>query len=285
MSNKESSLFVVTGAASGMGKASAQRLGRRGRVLLADINAKQLDQVAKQLISEGIEAKKQVCNVMDEQSVCLLAKTAKSLGQVSGIVNAAGISPSMTTDWKKMLSVDLIGTALILREFLPLIAPGGAAVCIASIASRILKNDPEIDAILDNPQDHDFLKRIEPFLSISLPSTEVNPKSGAAYILAKRGVIRLCEKLAPLWAKHGARIVSVSPGTIDTPMGRQELDNLAYMRESIEMTPMRRVGKPEEIASVVDFLCSEDASFITGCDLLVDGGYTAAMTHLNTLQI
>ncbi len=278
MNNKESALFVITGAASGMGFASARRLGKRDRVLLVDINAKLLDHVADQLLSEGVQAEKHVCDITNEHSVRLLAKTAQSLGQVSGVVNAAGISPSMA-DWRRILSVDLVGTAFILREFLPLMAPGSAAVCIASIASRLSTSDPKIDAIIDNPLYPDFLKSIEPFLSMPVPSTEVDPKSGMAYVLAKRGVVRLCERLAPAWAQRDARIVSISPGNIDTPMGRLEFERLSYIREATEKTPIRRLGRPEEIAAAVDFLCSDDASFITGCDLLVDGGYTGAMSH------
>ncbi len=283
MNSKESSFFVITGAASGMGAATASRLGRRGKILLVDINGEGLDLMTDELRSDGIQAEKHICDLKDEQSVCKLAEAAKSMGQVCGLINAAGISPSMTEDWKQVLSVDLVGTALILREFLPLMAPGAAAVCIASIASRILKSDTEVEAILDNPLDPNFFKRIEPLVSIPpsipLPSTEVNPRSATAYFLAKLGVVRLCERLAPAWAKRGVRIVSISPGWIDTPMGRLEFERLTYTRESVEKTPIRRLGRPEEVAATVDFLCSEDASFITGCDLLVDGGFTAAMAH------
>ncbi|MBU4009196.1 MAG: SDR family oxidoreductase, partial [Proteobacteria bacterium] len=243
MTKKETAFFVVTGAASGMGAASALRLGRRGKVLLVDIDAKRLDLMTDKLVSGGIKAEKYICDLMDEQSVCLLAETAKSMGRVIGLVNAAGISPSMTSDWRKVLSVDLVGTALMLREFLPLMVPGAAAVCIASIAARAFISSPETDNVLDNPLDHEFLNRIESYLSISLPpSSEIDPKSGAAYLLAKCGVVRLCERLAPVWAQHGARIVSISPGNIDTPMGRLEYDRLEYMRKSVEMTPIRRLG-------------------------------------------
>lgn len=278
MGKNDSTVFVVTGAASGMGAATARRLGRRGKVLMVDIDAARLDQMAAQLQSEGIKVEKRVCNIMDEQSVRSLAAATPSLGHLSGIVNAAGISPAMA-DWRRILAVDYVGTALLLREFLPLAEPGTAAVCIASIASRLLKSDPVLEAVLDDPLAADFLSRIEPFLAMPLPSSEVDPRGGAAYVLAKRGVVRLCERLAPAWALRGARLVSISPGNIDTPMGRLEMERMAYMRETVEQTPMRRLGKPEEIAAAADFLCSDDASFITGCDLLVDGGYIAAMTH------
>ncbi|MBA3035141.1 MAG: SDR family NAD(P)-dependent oxidoreductase, partial [Desulfobacterium sp.] len=160
MTKKETAFFVVTGAASGMGAASALRLGRRGKVLLVDIDAKRLDLMTDKLVSGGIKAEKYICDLMDEQSVCLLAETAKSMGRVIGLVNAAGISPSMTSDWRKVLSVDLVGTALMLREFLPLMVPGAAAVCIASIAARAFISSPETDNVLDNPLDHEFLNRI-----------------------------------------------------------------------------------------------------------------------------
>lgn len=281
MSTKGSGIFVVTGAASGMGAASARVLGRRGRVVMADLDRSGLDRMAAQLQSEGIEVEVRVCNIMDEQSVRMLAEAAKELGPLAGIVNAAGISPAMA-GWQQILAVDLVGTALLLREFLPLAAPGTAAVCIASIAAHLLPGNPPLEAILDEPLAPDFLERVEPFLAMPVPSPEADTRPDVAYVLAKRGVVRLCERLAPAWALRGARLVSLSPGNIETPMGRLEMERLAYMRESVEQTPMRRLGRPEEIAAVVDFLVSDGASFMTGCDILVDGGYIAAVTHAAT---
>lgn len=280
MGKNESAIFVVTGGASGLGAASAHRLGRRGTLLMIDVNATRLELVAAQLRSEGIQVETRVCDISDEQSISSLAETTASLGRLAGIVHAAGISPRMA-DWRRVLIVNLVGTGLLLRALLPLAEPGTAAVCIASNAAHYpLKRDLALEAVLDDPLASDFLSRIEPFISTTvsmLPPGLPDPLAGAAYCLSKRGVIRLCERLSPAWALRGARIVSISPGPIDTPMGQLELPNLGAM---LEQTPIRRLGRPEEIAAVIDFLCSTDASYITGTDLLVDGGFTGAMAHV-----
>jgi NAD(P)-dependent dehydrogenase (short-subunit alcohol dehydrogenase family) len=113
------------------------------------------------------------------------------------------------------------------------------------------------------------MERIAPFVATN---------SGAAYSIAKRGVIRACQRWAPQWGKRGARIVSLSPGLIDTPMMQMELSKTPGMKVMLELTPLGRLGTPEEIAATVDFLCSGEASFISACDILVDGGCIAAMT-------
>ena len=116
---------------------------------------------------------------------------------------------------------------------------------------------------------HGF-ERIEPFLNPEDPTA-------SAYGLAKRGVALLCEILASTWGQHGARIVSLSPGIIDTPMGRLELENQPAMAEIVKQTPLGRIGRPEEIAMSIDFLMSKEASYITGTDLRVDGGFTVVL--------
>ena len=98
-----------------------------------------------------------------------------------------------------------------------------------------------------------------------------------AYSLAKYGVIRLCQREASAWGARGARIVSLSPGIIQTPMGQQEFDQQPMMATLVAQTPLKRMGQPEEIAAAAAFLLSADASFITGCDMLVDGGVTGAL--------
>jgi NAD(P)-dependent dehydrogenase (short-subunit alcohol dehydrogenase family) len=107
-----------------------------------------------------------------------------------------------------------------------------------------------------------------------------------AYVLAKRGVMRLCERLAKNWGSCGGRIVSIAPGLIDTPMGRQELAQQEIMALMVAMTPVQRAGmgpmpgRPEDIASIAAFLCSDAASFISGCDIRVDGGLVGAGRHM-----
>jgi NAD(P)-dependent dehydrogenase (short-subunit alcohol dehydrogenase family) len=257
-----------------MGRACARRLGKRGLLLLADVVAEPLEQAAHQLRAEGLRVETQRCDVSQEASVQALAEKAHALGPLGGIAHTAGLSPTMAT-WQPIIEVDLVGTARLLNAFLPFAEQDTAVVCIASMGGHMhVSGQAAVDAILDEPLHPDLLARLEPVIT-SVPGAK--EQSGFAYALAKYGVIRLCQHDASAWGARGARLVSLSPGIIQTAMGQQELEQQPMMQTLIAQTPLRRMGKPEEIASAVDFLLSADASFITGCDLLVDGGVTGAM--------
>lgn len=276
MADKKSNVnvYVVTGGGGGMGVACAKRLGKQSVVLLADIDPARMEKAAAQLRSEGLRIEMQVCDMTSKEAIQRLAKAATSLGHLAGIVHTAGLSASMA-DWKRIIEVDLVGTALLLDAFLPLARRGTAAVCIASISGYLsLKNsDPAVEPILSNPLAPELIRLLEPFVRNGQPTP-----SNEAYGLAKRGVILLCEKLAPAWAARGARIVSISPGAIDTPMLQAESDR-ADVKGLVDTIPLKRVGTPEDIAAVVEFLLSEGASYITGTDLRVDGGTIPFVFH------
>lgn len=269
MTDNRPDVYVITGGGGGMGTASARLLGKRGIVLLTDIDVPRMEQTAAELRLEGMHVETHVGDIVDGKSLRLLAEKTRSLGRLAGIAHTAGISPTMS-DWKRIFEVDLIGTAALLEVFLPLAEPDTAVVCVASMASYMVPDEGTLVAILSDPKDPEFLTKIEPFLNAEDPT-------GTAYALAKRGVVLLCEILAPAWGQRGARIVSLSPGIIDTPMGRLEIESQPQMKDMILQTPLSRTGRPEEIAMPVDFLMSKGASFITGVDLRVDGGFIAAM--------
>ncbi len=252
-----------------MGIAAAKRLSKKGILLLTDIVSDGMERVAAELGSQGVTVETAISDVTDKGSIQSLADTVSSLGRLAGLVHTAGISPTMS-NWKKMFEVDLIGTALLLEGFLPLAEDGTAAVCVASMSAHMVPADPEVDLILSDPMSPDLLEKMEPHL----PAENT---AGYAYALAKRGVILLCKNMAPAWGARGARVVSISPGIIDTPMGRKELEENAMMKYLLEQSPLKRMGKPEDIASAVAFLLSENASFMTGTDMLVDGGVVAAI--------
>jgi NAD(P)-dependent dehydrogenase (short-subunit alcohol dehydrogenase family) len=280
MSQQEASVFVITGGAGGMGRACARRLGKRGLVLLADIVADPLEQAAHHLRAEGLRIETQLCDVSQEESVQALAEKAHALGALGGIAHTAGLSPTMA-NWQQIIEVDLVGTARLLKAFLPFAEQDTAVVCIASMAGhasiggRLASGQAAVDAMLDEPLHPDLLARLAPIITTA-PGAQ--GPSGLAYGLAKYGVIRLCQREASAWGQRGARLVSLSPGIIQTAMGQQELAQQPAMQMLITQTPLRRQGRPEEIASAVDFLVGADASFITGCDLLVDGGVTGAIS-------
>lgn len=245
---------VVTGAASGMGRLCIDRL--RGT---AD------DLVAVDLRQPQIEATVgMACDISEPGAVADLVEQVGQLGTFRGLVHAAGVSPTMA-DPRRIFAVDLVGTALLLDAFEPLVEPGSAAVCFSSSAAyqvALQGVDAELQALVSEPRASGFLDAAE----------ERFADSGSAYAWAKRGVIAVSARAAVTWGRRGGRVNSLAPGLIDTPMGRQEAEQQPIMQIMLDKTPLGRLGQSHEVAAVVAFLVSEQASFISGIDLLVDGG-------------
>ena len=245
---------VVTGAASGMGKRCVETLrGSVDAVVAVDLVAPDVDGAI------GIG-----CDISDPVAVADLADRVRQIGPFRGLAHAAGVSPTMA-DVRRILEVDLVGTALLLAAFEPLVEPGSAAVCFSSSSAyqiAMLGIDVELQALVSEPLASGFLDA----------ASERLADSGLAYAWAKRGVITTAARAAVAWGGRGGRVNSLSPGLIDTPMGRQEAEQQPVMQIMLDKTPLQRLGQPEEVAAVVAFLLSEAASFISGIDLLVDGG-------------
>lgn len=275
-------VVVITGAAKGQGAACARRLLRPDRILvLADIDEDGLTATQQALLDDAADdaaVRTRPLDVTDKGQIQALAQEVAALGPLGALLNAAGVSPTMA-DWQTVLRVDLVGTALLLEAFRPLAVPGTVALCWASSAAHIGEapgGDPAIDAAIDDPLAPDFLDRFEQ--AAGARRSPVTP--GDAYSWGKRGVIRLAGREAAAWGKRGGRICSISPGIIDTPMGRQEFANQPVMKVMLDYTPVGRQGAPGDIAALAAFLLSPEAGFLSGCDIMIDGGVTATLTHL-----
>ncbi|WP_191496440.1 SDR family oxidoreductase [Mycobacterium simulans] len=261
-------VLTVIGA-GGMGRAIARRLGSGKTVLLADYNEQTLATLAESLSAEGHHVESHPVDVSSPESVRTLAKYAASLGSVTQVAHTAGLSPAQATA-QAILAVDLLGVTLVLHEFGEVIAPGGAGVVIASMAGHLFPPlTAEQDAALAHTPAHELLQ-------LDFVSQLDNP--GIAYAIAKQANHIRVRAASTQWGRRGARINSISPGIISTPMGQQELASPVGdgMRSMIAMSGTGRMGTPDDIAAATAFLLGPDATYITGTDLLVDGGVVAA---------
>ncbi len=264
---------IVTGAARGMGLACARRMqGMVDVLLVVDRDADGAASAADSLATPTLRTIALGVDICDVASLARLTDVARDAGVLRAVAHAAGISPTMASA-RDVLRIDLVGTALVVEAVRPLVTAGTSMVCFASMAAQLTvpEGDPALDPIIDRPLAEDFLDRLR---DAGGPALD-DPAAG--YGWAKRGVQRLVRREALVWGPLGGRINSLSPGIIDTPMGRQEFDAQPAMRTLVDMTPLRREGTADELAAVATFLLSDDASFVTGTDLLVDGGVVAAI--------
>jgi NAD(P)-dependent dehydrogenase (short-subunit alcohol dehydrogenase family) len=271
----EATVGIVTGAARGMGAACAERVKDMVDVLiLVDRDEVSLAAAGKRLSATHPRAVIEtfVLDVKDREAVVRLAARAGELGPLRAVAHAAGVSPTMA-DWREVLTVDLVGTAFLVDALRPLALDGTSIVCFASISASLAipEVDQPADAALDEPLHPDFLERIREAVGPDLED------SGMAYTWAKRGVHRLVRREAGAFGRVGARVCSVTPGIIDTPMGRQEADAHDVMAMLVRASALGREGRAEEVAAGVAFLLSEEAGYVTGVDLTIDGGVIAAV--------
>lgn len=268
--NPMKKVIVVIGAGS-IGQAIARRVSAGKQVLLADLRQENAEAAAKTLRDAGFEVTTAMVDVSSRESVQALVKQATELGDVFGLINAAGVSPSQASP-ETILKVDLYGTALVLEEFGSVIADGGSGIVIASQSGhRLPALTPGQDKALATTP-------VEELLALALLQPEQVADSLHAYQLAKRGNSLRVMAEAVRWGKRGARINTISPGIIITPLANDELTGPrgAGYRRMLELSPAGRAGTPDEVGTVGALLMGPDGAFITGSDFLMDGGVTAS---------
>jgi NAD(P)-dependent dehydrogenase (short-subunit alcohol dehydrogenase family) len=264
---------VVTGGAGGIGFATAKIVGRECSVVLCDVRRDGLDAAASELQSVGVECRTVVTDVTDRESVGELVRQSTASGLVKSVIHTAGVSPRMGAA-EHILRVNALGTVNVNEAFYPLVEEGFAIVNVASMAAhmfpRLMIPKGRYKYAL---RDRDVFVRKMTSACNPVPA-KVRP--GFAYSISKNFVTWYCTSQASRFGSRGGRIVSVSPGTIDTTMGR--LEERAGSAAMIESAALKRFGRAEEIAELLAFCASDKASYLTGVDIACDGGVLAQMT-------
>ncbi len=254
-----------------IGQAIARRVSVGKHVLLADLRRENADAAAETLGNAGYEVSVATVDASSREAVHALVETATAVGEITGLIHAAGVSPSQAPP-SAILEVDLYGTALVLEQFGNVIALGGAGVVIASQSGHRLPalTVEQNKALATTP--------VEELLGLPFLAPDQVTDSLHAYQLAKRGNSLRVMAEAVRWGKRGARLNTISPGIIITPLAKDELTGPrgAGYRRMIESSAVGRAGTPDEVGTVGALLMGPDGGFITGSDILMDGGVTAA---------
>ena len=263
-------VIVVIGAGS-IGQAIVRRVGAGKLILLADLRQENADAAAQTLSDAGFNVTTAVVDVSSRPSVHTLVEVATQLGEVFGLIHAAGASPSQASP-ETILKVDLYGTALVLEEFGNVITHGGAGVVIASQSGHRLPplSVEQNSALATTPVDE--------LLSLPMVQPDQVKDSLHAYQISKRGNSLRVMAEAVRWGKRGARINTISPGIIITPLANDELKGPRGpgYRRMLEISAAGRAGTPDEVGTVGALLMGAEGAFITGSDFLMDGGVTAS---------
>jgi len=258
-------VYVITGAAGGMGAKVAERFKNKGVLILCGRHTDTLEKVKKELNSPN-EVVVLKCDTSNKEDLLNLVSKIEEMGTLAGILHFAGVSEALGNPIK-IMEINLVGTALLIDTLAEVINEKTVIINTASMTGYNAPIIKEADELMLNCLEPDFLENITPYL---------NDNVNTAYYLSKRGVQLLTEKLATDFSK--TRVISISPGVILTPMVEENMakhaDQINYM---INTTPIKRIGKPEDIADLVEFLCSDKASFINGCDIRIDGGLIPAL--------
>ncbi|AMD17727.1 short-chain dehydrogenase [Methanobrevibacter sp. YE315] len=268
--NEDREVVALLGAGS-MGTAIIKRISTNRIILLGDISEENLQTRAKELRYNGYAVETQIVDALNSESIEEFAKKAAELGKVKYFIDTAGASPNQASP-EHIINLDLVATSAAIDIFAKYIAKGGAGLIISSQTGYMMNLTPEIEQEI-------ALTPTEELKDIEFIKNEAMTNSGVAYVVAKRANhLRVRTAAATSWADAGARINTISPGIIVTPLAYDEFEAAGEgYQEMINSSAAKRVGTSEEIARAAEFLLNDDSSFITGIDLLVDGGVIASI--------
>lgn len=267
-------VIVVVGSGS-IAQAIARRVSIGKHVLLADVKRENAEKAESTLSRAGFEVSTAFVDVSSRQSIQDLVNTTCGIGEIAGVIHTAGLSPSQAQA-QEIIKVDLYGTAVLFEEFGKVIAKGGSAVVLGSQSSHRLN----VDAL--SQIQADALATLSPEQLLELPLIKEIDDSLYAYQIAKRGNALRVIAEAVKWGKRGARINCISAGIIFTPLAYDELTSIErgeFYRNMLEKSPAGRGGTPDEIGALAEFLFGPNGTYISGSDILMDGGVTASTKY------
>jgi NAD(P)-dependent dehydrogenase (short-subunit alcohol dehydrogenase family) len=267
MNEEQGRPVVVVVGLGDMGMASARRLGSGCRLVVADVDSEALEAGVAQLADDGYDVSGETVDVSNRSSLEALAEQVRDLGPLRSLVHTAGLSPTQGAPGR-IIEVNLLGVVHALQAFESLAIDGSVAVFISSIGAYFAGLRPDDEARLAAAELSE--------LSAGLADELGLESSNAAYCAAKRIAMLRVERATPAWGARGARVLTISPGIISTKMARREREFQTGTDMQLAAAPMHRIGTAHDIAAAVEWLSSPAASYITGCDLRVDGGVVAA---------
>ena len=260
---------VITGGGSGMGLAAAKCMPKEKIIVVAGRTAAKLDRAVAQLQALGYEAYAKTCDVSIRSDVRELAAYAAGLGEIKNVINSAGLSPSMAKP-EELLRVNALGTVYVNQEFAKVMGPGSVILDVSSNSGYMLPDflvGKKAFALAETDEEQ-FLKKV---LKLAGMVKDPYKSSGLAYGASKKFVSWYAAKCAHAYGAKGIRVVSLSPGLIDTDMGRLEIQHGSAL---LDTAAEHRMGTPEELAGAVIYLLSDASTYTSGCDMIIDGCFT-----------
>jgi NAD(P)-dependent dehydrogenase (short-subunit alcohol dehydrogenase family) len=266
-------VLILTGAGQ-IGMAIARRIGTGKKIVIGDKNLKNAEAIAQTMLNAGFDTVATEMDISCRVSILALIQTAQEYGKITTLINAAGVSPSQASI-ETILNVDLYGTAVLLEEVGKIIVPGGVGITISSQSGyRMPALTPEEDrALATTPT--------EELLNLEMLQPKNIKDTLHAYQMAKRCNVKRVMAEAVDWGTKGARVNSISPGIIVTPLALDEFNGTRgdFYKNMFAKCPAGRPGTADEVADVAELLMNPKSGFITGSDFLIDGGATASFFY------
>lgn len=265
-------IAMITGGAGGMGLSTAQILGRDHQVVVVDVNQVRLDAAVAELSTLDVDVLSVRCDITDRDSVRQAFSEARRGGILRAVVHTAGVSPQMGSG-ESILRINALGTVNVTEAFLDTVGEGGVLVNVASLAGHLYPRVlvPAQAYRLALTDTVAFMTRMNRLVGHAPRGI----RSGLAYSLSKNFVIWYSQTMAAAFGMRGARVLSVSPGSFDTSMGR--LEEKSGSGRMLDYAALQRFGKPEEVAELLAFCASGKPGYLTGTDILCDGGTKAGI--------